>query len=420
MTSSGTSSSSSHVRTDCRVCGSGDLAEVLSLGTQPPANAFIRPEDISLPEPSFPLAISHCGGCGFVQLSEIVSPDLLFRNYVYVSSTSPTFVAHFEELQRHLQPMFDGGDRLAVDIGSNDGILLKPFRAAGWRVLGVDPATEIAARATADGVETLPEYFTLELGKEIRASRGAASLVSATSSFPHIDGLDSVLGGVRELLAPDGVFMVEAYYLGAMLEKNLFDTIYHEHLSYFTARTITRLLDRYGLEVFAIEMTDTHGGSLRVLSQLRGGPRAVKRAELDELFAREDELKLGERATYLAFAERTAQNKLLLNEMLAGLKADGKRIAGYGAPAKGNTLLNYFGIGPEVLDYIVDDSPWKQGLLTPGAHVPVRPAAALAEQRPDYLLLLAWNFAEPIMKKNADFSAAGGKFIVPVPTPKIL
>lgn len=403
------------LRTNCRVCRSTRLTRILSLGSTPPANAFLKPEELSLPEETFPLELDFCEECSFVQLRHVVSPELLFRNYVYVSSTSPTFVAHFKELAGMLHRRFElPREAQVVDIGSNDGVFLKPFKELGMRVLGVDPAVKIAEQATRDGIETLPHFFTPDLALEIVRTRGNAQLVTATSVFPHVDDLDNLVAGVKTLLTPDGVFVIEAYYLLDLIKKNLFDTIYHEHLSYFTVKTISALFERLEMEVFDVEHTDTHGGSLRVFVQKQGGGH-TREASLEQFMKLEDAAGLYHVDTFRLFNTRIEANKRALVDMLRSLKQSGKRIVGYGAPAKGNTLLNYFGIGLDVLDYIVDDSPWKQGLLTPGTHIPVVSSAKLSEDKPDYVLILAWNFAEQIMARYADRS-----FIIPVPQPVVI
>ena len=411
----------SKVRTACRVCTGRDLVPVLSLAPTAPANAFLVKQDLEKPEPFFPLDLHFCRACSFVQLRDVVSPDLLFRNYIYVSSTSPSFVAHFEELAEVISKRFSfPKNALVVDIGSNDGILLKPFKKLGFRVLGIDPAEKIAREATAEGIETIPEFFTPALAKIISEKHSKATFVTATSAFPHIDDLDAIVEGVRTLLAPDGIFMIEAYYLGDLILKNLFDTIYHEHLSYFTVRTAIALFKRLGMEVFDVEKTDTHGGSLRIFAQVEGGPRTIQRAHIEKFLKEETKNKLHEPLTYQNFSHKIQENKEALTELLSDLKKKGKTIVGYGAPAKGTTLLTHFGIGRETLDYVVDDSHWKQGLYMPGNHIPVFSSAKLTEKNPDYILILAWNFAEPIMNKLASFKAGGGKFIIPVPQPTIV
>ncbi len=400
----------------CRVCKGKNLQTVLSLGTTPPANAFLKPDQLSAKEHVFPLDLYFCKDCSFIQLADVVSPELLFRDYVYVSSTSPVFVKHFELLADQVCTRFAlPQNALVVDIGSNDGILLRPFKHKGMRVLGVDPAVKIAQMATKNGIETIPAFFTPEIAQEMVKKHGPAKLITATSVFPHVHDLDSLVTAVKELLAPDGIFMIEAYYLVDFLEKNLFDTVYHEHLSYFSVKTITDLLERLGMRVFDVEKTDTHGGSIRVFAQKAGGPYPIQYS-IHRFLMDEAQRNLDKIITYTTFAQKIETNKNQLIKLLQELKAQGKRIVGYGAAAKANTLLNYFGIDTRILDCIIDDSPWKQGLYTPGTHIPVVSADAMTRNPPDYVLILAWNFARPIMNKYADQS----KFIVPVPKPLII
>src|SRR3989344_6995433 len=288
-------------KTNCRVCKGTNLAKVLSLGSTPPANAFLKPEDLDKPEPSFPLELFFCKDCSFVQLGHVVSPDLLFGNYVYTSSTSPVFVAHFKSFASEMAQRFGlSGESLVVDIGSNDGILLRPYKEMGIKIMGVDPAANIAAMATKNGIETMTAFFTAAVAKEIADKKGKASLVTATSVFPHIDNLDDVVEGVKTLLADNGVFIIEAYYLLDLIEKNLFDTIYHEHLSYFTAKTISTLFDRLGMQVFDVEKTDTHGGSLRVFVQRHGGKYLVS-PNVQQFIAHENEKKMTDIETFINF-----------------------------------------------------------------------------------------------------------------------
>jgi len=407
-----------HMKTrgDCRVCKSKNLQKVISLGNQPPANAFLKKEELAKKEPFFPLECYFCKNCSFVQLSDIVDPELLFKDYVYVSSTSTVFVQHFKELAEKVCGKFKlQKNSLVVDIGSNDGILLRPFKENGMEVLGIDPAEKIAALATKNGIETLPGFFTPSLAEKIVKERGKAKIITATSVFSHVDDLDGFVEGVEMLIDSDGVFIIEVYYMKSLIGKNLFDTIYHEHLSYFTVKTISALLERLGMELFDVELTDTHGGSLRVFCQKKNGPHN-KENSINAFLQEEEKEKLHELQTYKKFSEKIEANKKALVKLLKDLKSKGKKIAGYGAPAKGNTLLNYFGIGPETLDYIVDDSPWKQGLYSPGMHIPVKGFEQLSKEKPDYILILAWNYAEPIMKKCTGMA----DFMLPVPKPKIV
>lgn len=404
----------------CRLCHGTDLENFLDLGEQPAANAFLLRENFEK-EQRYPLIIARCGNpdCGFVQLAHVVDAETLFSDYVYVSSTSPVFVKHFEEYAQKMMERVNVKDRLTVDIGSNDGILLKPLKELGARALGVDLAKDIAVKATAEGLETITGYFTEAFAEQVVAERGKAALITANNAFAHIDDLDDVVKGVRTLLATDGLFAIEAPYLIDFLEKKLFDLIYHEHLSYLSIRPLQAFFKRYDMRIVDIDKVDTHGGSVRIIVAHNNSPFAE--AEIVQQMIDEEVSKgLHEPAVYRQFGQEVMANKDAVRALLKSLKSEGKKIDGYGAPAKGNTLLNFMEIGPDILDYIVDDSPLKQGLYTPGTHIPVVPASTLAKDPPDYLFILAWNFAPSIMKKNEEFAERGGKFIIPVPSPAIV
>lgn len=409
-----------HTNSACRACGGARLERFLSLGPTPLANAFLNRERLAEPEPTFPLDVYLCGDCSLVQLRDVVSPELLFKDYVYVSSTSESFVAHFRSFAEDAVDRF-GLERgsLVVDVGSNDGILLRPFQELGMRVLGVDPAENVARLATRAGIETLPVFFDEGIAREIVRTRGPAKVVTGTNVFAHVDRPQRFMAAARELLSDDGVFIAEFPYLADLFEKNLFDTVYHEHLSYFSVKPLTMLFPRMGFEIVELRRVPTHGGSLRVFAR-KTPTAAAAGPSVEELLLLERELGLGELRTWLEFAERVRRNKEALRSLLEGLKTRGKRIAGYGAPAKGNTLLNYFQLGPEQLDYIVEDSAFKQGLYTPGTRIPVVAPDRLRKDRPDFILLLAWNFAGPIMEKLSSFKREGGRFILPVPEPKVV
>lgn len=409
-------------RTDCRACGKRNLVPVLNLGRTPPANAFLsdKQQATSNKEKWFPLQVNFCTNCSMVQLAHVVDPKLLFGNYVYVSSTSSVFVRHFEELaQNMIKQLRLRLKSLVVDIGSNDGILLKPFQKRGVRVLGIEPAKNIARLANKDGVPTKADFFSTKLAKKIVRECGQADLVTATNVFAHIDNLDEMIEGIKILLKPNGVFLIEVAYLVDLLKKNLFDTVYHEHVCYWAVRPLKVLAARLGMKIFEVARVPTHGGSIRVLMKLKTGKWTVGASVANAVY-REKKWGLDKLAPYRALAKRIAKNKLRLKQLLADLKRQGKTIVGFGAPAKGNTLLNYFGIDHKILDYIVDDSPYKQGLYTPGTHVPVVTPEKIYQDKPDYVLILAWNFAESIMKTHRKFKHLGSKFIVPVPKPELL
>jgi SAM-dependent methyltransferase len=345
----------------------------------------------------------------------VLDPSLLFADYVYVSGTSSSFVAHFEEYAASIMETYQPPPgALVVDIGSNDGTLLRFFQQAGMAVQGVDPARDIARAASEAGIETLNAFFDAVLAAQIREEKGAAAVVTANNVFAHIDDLAGVVAGVRALLDEGGVFVFEVSYLADVLEKTLFDTIYHEHLSYHAVAPLVSFFSHHGMELIAAERIDTHGGSLRGVAQLASGAGEVAES-VAACLELEERLGLGRAETFHDFAERIDTLKISLRDLLSGFKAEGQSIAGYGAPAKATTLMYHFGLGPDIIDFIVDDSPLKQGLYSPGLHVPVLPSGAITEQGPDYLLILAWNFAQPIMANNSAFHEAEGRFIIPVP-----
>jgi len=409
-----------HRRDTCRLCGGKSLEMVLSLEPTPPANAFVPPEDAAKEQARFPLDVFFCRDCAHVQLLDVVDPKVLFENYVYVSGTSPVFVKHFEDYANDVMHRFSpasGG--LAVDIGSNDGTLLGFFQNAGIKVLGIDPARDIADQATKSGIETICGFFSQQLAQTILKDRGPAAVITANNVFAHIDDLAGVTQGIHGLLSDDGIFVFEVSYLLDVYEKTLFDTIYHEHLAYHSVKPLMSFFDRHGLELIEAIRVDSHGGSLRGMVQKKGGPHTPG-ASVGQLVTAEEAAGLDRAETFLAFSGHIDARKRELSDMLRGLKAEGKAIAGFGAPAKATTLMYHFGIGPELIDFIVDDSPLKQGLLTPGMHIPVVGSEAIAEQKPDALVILAWNFAEPIMAKNDVFHQAGGRFIIPLPEVRMI
>lgn len=407
-------------RADCRLCGGQDLELVLSLVPTPPANAFVAPKDAAKKQETFPLDVHFCRSCGHVQLLDVVDPAELFEDYVYVSGTSPVFVKHFEDYANAVADRWKPAPgSLVVDIGSNDGTLLSFFKKKGLKVLGVDPAKAIAAEAARRGIETLTGFFTPALARKLRAERGPAAVVTANNVFAHADDLKGIAEGVRTLLAPDGVFVFEVSYLLDVVEKTLFDTIYHEHLAYHSVRPLVPFLEKAGLQMLEAERVDTHGGSLRVTAQLAGGPRRIG-PSVAQLLTQEKRAGLDRPETFKKFAKDIEARKKELNALLARLKTEGKRVAGFGAPAKATTLMHHFELSSDALEFVVDDSPLKQGLLTPGLHVPVVPSSELYARKPDFALILAWNFAGAIVAKHAKFKEQGGKFIVPLPKVEVL
>lgn len=404
----------------CRLCGGTSLERFLDLGEQPLANAFLSRENFPK-EKRYPLCIARCTNheCGFVQLAHVVDPEELFSDYVYVSSTSPSFVKHFEEYAESMAKRVDLKNALTLDIGSNDGILVKPLKKLGACALGIDPAEGIAERANKEGLETLTGYFTKEFAKKLAAERGEAILITANNVFAHIDDLDDVVRGVAALLSKKGLFVIEVPYLVDFLEKKLFDLTYHEHLSYIALRPLQAFFKRNAMRIVDVEKVSTHGGSVRIMVA-HDDADFSESPIVGQMIKDEEKKGLYESDTYKKFADNIFENRTALRTLLSDLKKKGKKIAGYGAPAKGNTLLNFMDIGPDILEYIVDDNPLKQGLYSPGMHVLIAPPERLVEDPPDYLFILAWNFATPIMEKTKDFKTHGGKYIIPVPAARIV
>jgi SAM-dependent methyltransferase len=406
-------------RTNCRLCGSINLREVLELTPTPPANAFVFAESAGKRQQTFPLDLFLCLDCAHAQLLDVVDPAVLFEDYVYVSGTSPVFIRHFREYAETVIARLQPPDNsLVVDIGSNDGTLLRFFLEAGYSVLGIDPARRIAEEASANGIETWPAFFSADLASRIIADRGPAAVVTANNVFAHADDLAGIVEGIRALLAPGGAFIFEVSYLVDVFEKTLFDTIYHEHLAYHSVKSLVPFFRAHGMELVAVERVDTHGGSLRGIAKLaRDNPSVA--SSVQDLIALEEETGIDRPEGFASFGRRINSVKVELTTLLYRLKAKGFSIAGFGAPAKATTLMYHFGIGSDLIDFIADDSPLKQGLLSPGLHIPVLPSSAIYERKPDYILVLAWNFAAPIMAKHSVFSEQGGKFIVPLPTVNI-
>ena len=404
----------------CRICQSSNLEKFLSLGETPLANSFLKKEELDNKESRFPLEICLCNNCKLVQLSHVVPAEFMFKNYVYVSSTSNTFKLHFAEIAEYISKEFKlNSDSLVVDIGSNDGILLKPFKDFGVQVLGIEPAVHIANIARKNGIDTRAEFFSPELAARIVKDKGKAKIVTGTNVFAHIDDLDKVISGVKELLEDDGVFITESPYLVDFIQKRYFDLVYHEHLSYWAVSPLITLFKRFDISVVDVQKVNVHGGSIQVFAMKNGKNIKIKKS-VKEFLNLEKKMQLANSDTYINFAKKVLENKMKLISLLTKLRLSGKIIVGYGAPAKGNTLLNYFKIGPEIIDYIVDDSPFKQGLYTPGTHIPVVSPDKIFKDKPDYILILAWNFADSIIKKLGDYKKGGGKFIIPVPRPYIV
>jgi SAM-dependent methyltransferase len=401
----------------CRSCGAEQLDPVLSLGRTPLANALLKEDELSKPEPTFPLDLVFCPRCALVQITETVPPEQLFSHYLYMSSFSDTMLKHSEELAERLtRERGLGASSLVIEVASNDGYLLQFYKRAGVPVLGIEPATNIAKVAEERGIPTLVRFFGSELGGELRNEGKRADVIHANNVLAHVADLNGFVAGIALALKDDGVAVIEAPHVKPMIERLEFDTIYHEHLCYYSLTALRPLFERHGLTIVDVQEIPLHGGSLQVHAAYSGEPSA----RVHKLLAEERKAGIGAREFYSDFGDKVRHLKTELVEFLDELKSGGSRIAAYGASAKGSTLLNYCGIGRGTLEFVADRSTVKQGLYTPGTHLRVTAPEALLEARPDHVLLLTWNFADEILEQQAAYRKQGGKFIIPVPEPVIV
>lgn len=405
------------LRPDCRICAGTSLVRFLDLGKQPLANAFTSPARAA-PEERYPLAVYVCEQCWHVQLLDVVAKETLFAEYSYMSTTSQTIPAHFAALAREVEAAYLAPDDLVVEIGSNDGVLLRAFQGRPYRILGVEPASNIAKIAQERGVPTLNAFFHPATAAQVAAEHGRAKVVLANNVVGHIDDLPGLAAGVRALLRDDGAFVFEVPYLVDLLDKLEFDTVYHEHLSYFAIRPLQRLLGAAGLEIVDVTRQGVHGGTIRVHARPHGTQPV--HARVGELVALERGRALDSLRPYHEFAAKVEALRADLVRTVRGLRAQGKRIAGYGAPAKGNTLLNYCGFGPADIEFIQDTTPLKQGRLAPGTRIPVVPPEHFRANPPDVAFMLAWNYEAEILAKESKFREAGGRFLIPIPSPRLV
>ncbi|MBA4016135.1 MAG: hypothetical protein C0483_02995 [Pirellula sp.] len=401
-----------HYRADrCLMCGSGKLDLALPMVPTPIGNDYLPgPKQ---PQECYSLTLLLCQDCGNGQIEDVVSPDLLFRSYTYSTSSSLGLREHFRSYAADmLGRVGKGSNDLAIDIGSNDGSLLRAFRDQGLRVQGVDPAIEIAKRATDEGLPTVGDFFTSKLARDLRERLGPARIVTANNVFAHSDQLPDMADGIRDLLADDGVFSFEVSYMVDTVGKMIFDTIYHEHLCYHSVRSLESFFRRHGLELFHVDRIATKGGSIRGSVQKAGGPRP-KGAVVQSLIDLELSLGLDKPATYLAYGERIRAARDATHALISAVKKPEKKLAGYGASPTVTTLLYQFDLG-EVLDFIVDDNPVKQNTHSPGQHIPTYSSERLYAEPAD-VLVLAWNYVQPIKQRHQRFSDNGGHFLVPLP-----
>ena len=399
----------------CRGCGAGDLTEILSLGNQPLANSYVRPDDADKPEARYPLRLGFCAACSLTQLMETIEPERLFEDYPYFSSVSDSFVAHAERIARRLivDRRLTSSSRV-IEIASNDGYLLQHYVKEGIEVLGIDPARNVVVKAIERGVPTLPRFFDLELADELLRGGRNADVIHANNVIAHVPDIHPFMEGIARILKPDGIAVFETPYVRDLVDRVEFDTIYHEHVFYWSLTSLAGVLALHGLSVTDVQHLDVHGGSLRVFAQRAGAPAAgtVSKVLADETLA-----GLSKFRYYAKFGERVRSLKSELRSVLQELKERGQTIAAYGAAAKGTVLLNAFSIDSAIVDFVADRSPYKSGYLMPGVHIPIVPADQLLARHPDVCLLLAWNFADEVLAQQAEYLGQGGQFLVPAPRP---
>lgn len=405
---------------NCRLCGHQQLTQFLDLGYTPPADTFLLYEQLDEPETHYPLKVLRCDSCMFIQLSYIVPPDILYRNdYPYESSTTRTGRKHFDKFAESVVKNYNlASSDLVIDVGSNVGVLLKGFQERGCRILGIEPAENIAKIANENDIKTLSVFFSPDIAKEILSEYGKAKAITASNVFAHIDDLNAVLECLDILLDDDGIFIIEAPYLLNLLKNLEYDTIYHEHLSYLSVKPLVSFFKNNGFEIFDIQEVDIHGGSIRIFVN-RQSYRSIS-AKVTDMISSENDGDIYSIENLILFSENVKKNRNNLMNLLYKLKSENKRIAAVSAPAKGMTLLNYCGIGTHILEFVTEKSQLKINKYTPGGHIKVLPDSALVTEEIDYALLLAWNFKDEIIGNLSEYRNLGGKFIIPIPNPTIV
>jgi len=408
-----------HKKNECRICFSHNLELILDLGEQPPSNSLINKTQLDNVEDKFPLRLFWCKDCYLVQLLDIVNKEDLFKHYLYMTSASKPIVTHFTEYAKSVSEEFlKEDDPYVIEIGSNDGSLLREFKRLGISIMGIEPATNLAKLANESNITTRNEFFSSNLASNISKSK-KASVVIANNVIGHIENLHDLMKGIKILIDEKGVFIFEVPYLVDLIKKLEFDTIYHEHLSYFSILPVLNLVNRFGLEIFDIRKQDVHGGTIRIFISKKNNFKVKKCVQ--EFIQLEYELGLDKNEIYNKFSKQVENLRNEIKKNLMNLKKDGKFLFGYGASAKGNVLLNYCDIDNNILEYIIDTTPLKQGKLTPGTHIPIfSPEKIDGKGNGDIALLLAWNYEKEIIKKEIKFQKNGGKFLVPIPSPRLI
>ncbi len=405
--------------TTCKSCGKGNCCEIIDLGLQPLANNLLSKEDLEKPEPRFPLNLTVCKCCWLMQIQELVPPTQLFSEYLYFSSISDALLEHSKSnVEQRIREEKLDGNSLVVEIASNDGYLLQNYQRLKIPCLGIEPAANIAkvARDT-HGIETIVDFFGLELAQSLTCDGRQADLIHANNVFAHVPDTNDFVAGVSQLLKPTGLAVFEFPYGVEMIEQNEFDTIYHEHVFYFTLTALRPLLLRHNLEAYHVERHSIHGGTLRLFI-CQQGSRPIQES-VNKLQKHERDQGIDTPDYYKQFASNISKIRHDLTAKIAELKSQGKSIAAYGASAKGSTLLNYFNLPTGSLDFVVDRSSAKQGRFSPGLHLPILAPEALLQRQPDYALLLTWNFKEEIFAQQHEYRKRGGKFIIPIPSVSI-
>ena len=405
----------------CRFCGAPLATTFVDLGLSPLANSYVEPADLGRGERFYPLHVMLCDACLLVQLPEVESPQAIFSDYAYFASYSESWLAHARDYAARMVERFGlGPGHRVVEIASNDGYLLRWFAERGIPVLGVEPAANVAAAAEAIGIPSRVAFFGSDLGRQLVAEGVRADLLVGNNVLAHVPALNDFVAGLATLLAPDGVLTMEFPHLLRLIDEAQFDTIYHEHFSYFSFATVRRVFAAHGLELFDVEELPTHGGSLRIYARHRDGKGEPVGPRVADLLAREAAAGLAGAAGYRGFAKRVAEVRRDLLRFLLDAAEAGKTVVGYGAPAKGNTLLNYCGVRGDLLAYTVDRSPHKQGRFLPGTRIPIHAPERILETRPDYVLILPWNLKDEVMGQMAAVRSWGGRFVVAVPRLTVL